>query len=245
MRTERRAILIGGAALVVAGALVSLMRWGGGEGPEAGRSAPVASSSPPPSGAAAAGLPSGMEARALGFRLLTLADREEVVAGVNSLTKAAEQGDVEAQISLGRLYLQGVPAVPKDAARARAWLLRAAPSRHPSAAYFLGVMSQSGQGVKADAAEAARWFGIAAEGGSPDALFQLANAYRAGAGVPKDEAKAVELYEKAGELEHPAALQALAMAYMYGELGLKPDEDERRRYMMAAEHAIKHRPVPP
>jgi TPR repeat protein len=186
-----------------------------------------------------------MDARTLGFRLLTLANREEVLAGMNSLTKAAEQGDVEAQISLGRIYLQGLPAVPRDAARAREWLLRAAPSRHPSATYFLGVMSQSGQGVKADPAEAARWFQIAAEGGSPDAMFQLANAYRAGAGVPKDDARAVELYEKAGEMEHPAALQALAMAYMYGELGLKPDPDEQRRYMLEAEHAIKHRPIPP
>jgi TPR repeat protein len=106
-------------------------------------------------------------------------------------------------------------------------------------------MSQNGQGVRADPAEAARWFDIAAQGGSPDAMFQLANAYRAGAGVPKDEAKAVELYEKAGEMEHAAALQALAMAYMYGELGLKPDPDEQRRYRMAAEHAIKHRPIPP
>lgn len=186
-----------------------------------------------------------MDARTLGFRLLTLADRDEVLAGMNALSKAAEQGDVEAQISLGRIYLQGVPAVPKDAARAREWFLRAAPSRHPSAAYFLGVISQSGQGVRADPAEAARWFDIAAQGGSPDAMFQLANAYRAGVGVPKDDAKAVELYEKAGEMEHPAALQALAMAYMYGELGLKPDQDEQRRYMMAAEHAVKHRPVPP
>jgi TPR repeat protein len=234
----RRAILLGGAALVTGAALVvgaALMRPRGGdrEGPSA------------PATASQASLPGGMDARTFGFRLLTLADKNEVLAGMNSLLRAAEQGDVEAQISLGRIYLQGIPAVPKDAPRARDWFLRAAPSRHPSAAYFLGVMSQNGQGVRADPAEAARWFDIAAQGGSPDAMFQLANAYRAGAGVPKDDAKAVELYEKAGEMEHPAALQALAMAYMYGELGLKPDQDEQRRYMMAAEHAIKHRPVPP
>jgi uncharacterized protein len=186
-----------------------------------------------------------MAARALGFRLLTLANREEVLAGVASLTKSAEQGDVEAQISLGRIYLQGIPAVPKDATRARDWFLRAAPSNHPSAAYFLGVISQSGQGVKADPAEAARWFTIAAQRGSPDAMFLLANAYRTGAGVPKDDAKALDLYKKAGEMEHPAALQALAMAYLYGELGLKPDEAEERRYRMEAEHAIKHRSEPP
>lgn len=186
-----------------------------------------------------------MDARTFGLRLLTVADPGEVLAGMTSLAEAAGQGDVEAQIALGRIYLKGLPAIPKDAARARDWLLKAAPSRHPSAAYFLGVMSQNGEGVRADPAEAARWFEVAAQGGSPDAMFLLANAYRAGAGVPKNDRRAVELYESAGELEHPAALQALAMAYLYGELGLEPSEAENRRYMMAAEHAIKHRQAPP
>jgi TPR repeat protein len=195
--------------------------------------------------AAGAALPSGVAARELSFHLLALSSSNEVLAGVAALTKSAELGDVEAQIGLGRIYLKGHPAVPKDPKRAREWLLRAAPSRHPSAAYFLGVISQSGHGVKADPAEAARWFDIAAQGGSPDAMFLLANAYRIGAGVPKDEAKAVELYEKAGKMEHAAALQALAMAYQYGELGLKPDEAEQRRYMMEAEHALHHQIAPP
>ncbi|XXX72454.1 tetratricopeptide repeat protein [Sorangium sp. So ce134] len=186
-----------------------------------------------------------MGARALGLRLLTLSDPAEVLAGMTSLSEAAERGDVEAQIALGRIYLKGLPAIPKDAARARGWLLKAAPSRHPSAAYFLGVMSQNGEGVRADPAEAARWFEVAAQGGSPDAMFLLANAYRAGAGVPRDDRRAVELYESAGELEHPAALQALAMAHLYGELGLEPSEAEHRRYMMEAEHAIKHLQAPP
>ncbi|MCK6588916.1 MAG: sel1 repeat family protein [Polyangiaceae bacterium] len=238
----RRAILFGGgAAIAIGAALLALVRLSGDPRSEPHRAAPAAQ----PAQSTEAPLPRGMDARILGFRLLSIADRAEVLAGMEALKKAAEQGDVEAQISLGRILLQGVPAVPKDAPRAREWFLKAAPSRHPSAAYFLGIMSQSGQGVEANPAEAARWFEIAAEGGSPDAMFQLANAYRAGAGVPKNDKKAVELYEKAGEMEHPAALQTLAMAYMYGELGLKPDPDEQRRYMMAAEHAVKHRPVPP
>lgn len=239
----RLALLLGGAAVAAAATLFSLAGSGGGNRPEAGRIASTAA--PPPPSQSAAGLPGEMDPRTLSFRLLASPEPEAVRAGMSALTKAAEQGDVEAQIGLGRIYLQGVPTVPRDAPRARDWFLRAAPSRHPSAAYFLGVMSQSGQGTKADPVEAARWLEIAAEGGSPDAMFLLANAYRAGVGVPKNDAKAVELYEKAGEAEHPAALQALAMAYMYGELGLEPDDAERRRYMMAAEHAIKHKPLPP
>lgn len=242
----RRAILLGGAVLFIAVAILCMTWLGGGDRPEADRPAPAPVAAPSSSSLSAAALPRGMDARTLGFHLLTLSSPAEVAAGMKLLSVAAEQGEVEAQIALGRIYLQGVPTVPKDPGRAREWLLRAAPSRHPSAAYFLGVISQSGQGsVKADPEEAARWFEIAAEGGSPDAMFLLANAYRAGAGVPKDDAKALELYKKAGEMEHPAALQALAMAYQYGELGLKPDEAERRRYMMEAEHAIKHRPIPP
>ncbi|WP_437806368.1 tetratricopeptide repeat protein [Sorangium sp. So ce1078] len=243
----RLAALAGGAVLLGGAAALSLMGSRGGDRPETGRPTLAAAPSPPssPSSPSSAPLQRGMDARALGLRLLTLPDPGEVRAGMTSLAEAAEQGDVEAQIALGRIYLKGVPAVPKDAARAREWLLRAAPSRHPSAAYFLGVMSQNGEGSRADPAEAARWFEIAAQGGSPDAMFLLANAYRAGAGVPKDDRRAVELYESAGELEHPAALQALAMAYLHGELGLEPSEAENRRYMMEAEHAIKHRRAPP
>lgn len=240
----RRSTLLGGAALSVATAILLAWWVSGGAPPEAGRP-DLAAAPSPPSPSAAALSPSALGARDLGFRLLTLPDPDEVLAGMRSLTSAAEQGDVEAQIALGRIYLRGVPAVPQDVTRARDWFMRAEPSRHPSAAYFLGVMSQNGQGVKADPAEAARWLTIAAQEGSPDAMFLLANAYRAGAGVPKSDAKAIALYERAGQMEHAAALQALAMAYAYGELGLEPDEDERRRYMMEAEHATKHKPAPP
>jgi uncharacterized protein len=238
-----RPSLVAGAVLLGGVVALSLLTSRGGDRPEAGRPTLAAASTPP--SPSRAPHPGGMDARTLGFHLLTLSDPGEVRSGVGSLMKAAEQGDVEAQIALGRIYLKGVPAVPKDAARARDWFLQAVPSKHPSAAYFLGVMSQNGEGTKADPAEAARWLEVAAQGGSPDAMFLLANAYRAGAGVPRNDKRAVELYKQAGELEHPAALQALAMAYLYGELGLEPDEAEHRRYTMEAEHAIQHRQVPP
>jgi uncharacterized protein len=243
MRSSR---LIAGAVLFVAVVAAAVALWRRGEAPSTSpltaSTTTAAVTSPAASFSAA---PSAAQTRALAFHLLTAADPAEVRAGVETLTKAADQGDTEAQVGLGRIYLQGVPSVPKDAERARQWLLRAAPSRHPSAAYFLGVMSQTGQGVQADPTEAARWFAIAAEAGSPHAMFLLANAYSVGAGVPRDTAKAVALYEKAGELEYAPALQTLAMAYQYGELGLAPDEAESRRYFMEAEHAIKHRQSPP
>lgn len=239
--------MIRGAIVAVVAPVVLLLLWlRRGDDEKSGRaevttaasslSAPVPSERP---------LPRGTDARELGLRLLALSNPEEVRAGLSSLTKSAEQGDVESQVGLGRIYLQGIPTVPKDAGRAHGWFTRAAAAHHPSAEYYLGVMSQSGEGVAADPAAAARWFESAAQGGSPHAMFLLANAYRAGAGVPRSDAKALELYARAGELEHPAALQALAMAYQHGELGLEPDDAESRRYAMEAEHAIKHAPIRP
>ena len=235
------------SASLVAVAPVVLVLWLGLGGEEKSDHPDLAA---PPSSLSSPALPGSpplraMDARELGLRLLDLSDASEVQAGLASLTKSAEQGDTEAQVALGRIHLRGIVGVPRDAGRAHAWFERAAAAHHPSAAYYLGVMSRSGEGAPADLAAAARWFETAAQEGSPHAMFLLANAYRAGAGVPRSDAKALDLYAKAGELEHPAALQALAMAYQHGELGLEPDDAESRRYAMEAEHAIKHAPTPP
>jgi uncharacterized protein len=156
------------------------------------------------------------------------------------LTAAAEAGDVEAQVALGRLHLRGSAQVPADAGQARAWFLRAEAARPGSGAYDLGRMSQSGKGGPADPVEAVRWFELAAEAGSPDAMFLLANAARTGAGMPRDDARAIALYQRAAAMEHPESLQALALAHLHGELGLAIDESESRRYMTAAGHALQH-----
>jgi len=156
------------------------------------------------------------------------------------LTAAAESGDVEAQVALGRRYLRGSAEVPADVVQARAWFLRAEAARPGSAAYDLGRMSQSGKGGPADPAEAVRWFELAVRAGSADAMFLLAGAARTGTGLPRDDARAVALYQRAAAMEHPEALQALALAYLHGELGLAVDESESRRYMAAAGHALQH-----
>jgi TPR repeat protein len=156
------------------------------------------------------------------------------------MTAAAEAGDVAAQVALGRLLRRGSPEAPRDLERARALFLAAEATRPGSAAYELGLMSQSGQGAPADPSAAVRWFERAVQAGSADAMFMLANAARAGIGTPVDPARAVSLYEQAAALEHPEAMQALALAHLHGELGLPIDEAESRRYMAAAGHALQH-----
>src|SRR4051812_34416948 len=55
------------------------------------------------------------DTRELGLRLLALSEPNQVRAGLSSLTTSAGQGDAEAQVALGRIFLQGIVAVPKDA----------------------------------------------------------------------------------------------------------------------------------
>jgi len=81
--------------------------------------------------------------------------------------KAAEQGDSDAQLSLGVLYDNG-QGVPQDYTQAGAWYRKAAEQGDAAAQYALGDLYRGGQGVPQDYAEAYFWFDIAAAG-QPDA----------------------------------------------------------------------------
>jgi TPR repeat protein len=184
------------------------------------------------------------DARARGERLLTMQDAEQARASAARLAEASRHGDYDAAVALGRLYSNGTPLFPRDAARALPYFRQAAAAHHAAALYFLGVMTQRGEGVPADAAQAAQLFAAAAAAGSAQAMFLLGNAYRSGNGVPHDERRALELYQRAGEHGNAAALQTLAMAYRYGELGLEADESAAGHYQAEAEHSL-HEPAAP
>ena len=110
-------------------------------------------------------------------------DKEE---DIESLRKRAEEGDADAQFSLGLMYSTwnlGVP--PQNYAEAMKWYRLAAEQGHANAHNNLGCMYACGQGVPQDDAEAAKWFHRAAERGCLTALKTLGEMYAAGAGVPK------------------------------------------------------------
>ena len=101
----------------------------------------------------------------------------------------AEQGDADAQNTLGLMYGTG-RGVPRDAAEAVRWFRLAAEQGRADAQNTLGLMYGTGLGVPLDAAEAVRWYRLAAEQGNASAQFNLGVAYRNGAGVPKDDVSA-------------------------------------------------------
>jgi hypothetical protein len=79
------------------------------------------------------------------------------------LRKVAEQGDAEAQFSLGDLHYNG-QGVPKDYAQAAFWFLKAAEQGNAGAQFLLGFQYMWGLGVPKDYPEAYFWYDLAAVG---------------------------------------------------------------------------------
>ena len=71
--------------------------------------------------------------------------------------QAADQGDAEAQYSLGLMYATG-EGVPEDFTQAAAWWRKAADQGHADAQFGLGGMYATGQGVTQDFTQAAAWW---------------------------------------------------------------------------------------
>ena len=74
----------------------------------------------------------------------------------------AEQGDAEAQFSLGFCYDDG-RGVAKNYAQAAKWYRKAAEQFYAEAQLILGCCFANGQGVGKDIVEAYAWFGMAAK----------------------------------------------------------------------------------
>ena len=81
--------------------------------------------------------------------LMLLACSVHATGDLEALKKAAEQGDVEAQISLGIMYTKG-KGVPVDIAQTVYWFRKAAEQGDAKAQFSLGVMYALGEGVPED-----------------------------------------------------------------------------------------------
>jgi tetratricopeptide (TPR) repeat protein len=97
----------------------------------------------------------------------------------------AEQGDAEAQFSLGFCYDDG-RGVAKNYAQAVKWYRQAAEQNYAPAQFNLGYCYANGQGVRKNKTEAAEWFRKAAEQNYAPAQSNLGCCYDNGRGVDKD-----------------------------------------------------------
>jgi Sel1 repeat len=87
---------------------------------------------------------------------------------LQSVRKAAEQGDAAAETELGGMYEQG-QGVQKDYQQAFLWFTKAAAQEYAFAENALGFMYEQGQGVQKDYKQALQWYKKAAAQGYAEA----------------------------------------------------------------------------
>jgi uncharacterized protein len=138
---------------------------------------------------------------------------QDYAQAVGWFHKAAEQGEAEAQSSLGFMYDNGL-GVRQDDAEALAWYRKAAKQGDTEGQFNLAQMYHEGQGVPQDYAQAVEWFLKAAEQGTPKAQLNLGVMYGLGQGVPRDYVQAhmwINLASASKQLDavdHGKAVQA-------------------------------------
>ena len=137
----------------------------------------------------------------------------------------AEQGDAEAQFSLGWCYDDG-RGVAKDKVEAVKWYRKAAEQNYTPAQSNLGWCYDNGQGVAKDYIEAVKWYRKAAEQGHAEAQFNLGCGYANGQGVGKDKVEAYAWFSMAARADSDAAE---SRALLRKELTPKQFTDAQKR----------------
>jgi TPR repeat protein/serine/threonine protein kinase len=121
---------------------------------------------------------------------------------ISLLEQAADKGDVEAQLLLGKTFSadnEGGPA--QDLAVSFKWFSKAADQGNAAAQNEVGWMLDEGRGVERDDVRATALYKVASESGYPPARYNYALMLRNGEGVAKDETEAQRLLNELTEDE--------------------------------------------
>ncbi|KAH8549682.1 hypothetical protein BGW37DRAFT_502227 [Umbelopsis sp. PMI_123] len=105
-------------------------------------------------------------------------------------SRAAEQGDVEAELALSGWYLTGSEGVLKQSdTEAYLWARKAADKGYAKAEYAVGYYTETGIGVKPELDEARRWYMRAAAQGNKRAMQRLTELRKFGNARPQQRQK--------------------------------------------------------
>lgn len=150
------------------------------------------------------------------------------------LQKAAERGNPEASLALGRLYLDGKLA-PADPPRAAKYFERAAPSL-PAAHYYLGRIYKRGYLGKSEPVRAAQHFLTAARGGYARADQALAQLFSDNRGVRPNLANAFVFATLAAGSETPEGAAMLRQI----RAAMKPAQVQEAERLLRMELAVRN-----
>lgn len=146
------------------------------------------------------------------------------------LHKAADQGYMAAEESLGILSERGVGMEKPSPAEALEWYKKAVRQGSLDAATNIGLMYAEGRGVPKNPAEALPWLRQAADGGDGAAQYNLALLYGRGDGIPKNEKESVRWLTAAADQNVLPALLDLANFYLHRPASAKADLERSSIY---------------
>ncbi len=130
--------------------------------------------------------------------------------------KLANEGDTDAQTSLGYMYQTG-QAVTKDEAKAIALYEEAIKKEQPYALFNLGLMyANSNQYIDQDIFKAHELFLRSAVAGVDLAMYEVALMFEQGAGCVQNFSEAAFWYEEAAKRGHMEAFNNLGVLYKEG-----------------------------
>jgi len=109
-------------------------------------------------------------------------EKKDYAAAFKEFAVVAEQGNAEAQLILGKMYMIG-QGVKKDSDQAIRWFKAAADQDNADAQFFLGAMYLLPQ---RDISEGLKWLKLSADRDLPDAQFLLGMAYLKGENFTHD-----------------------------------------------------------
>lgn len=144
--------------------------------------------------------------------------KQDFAMAIKWASLGAEQGEVDAQALLSRMYRRGQGMRKPDNVAAAKWALQAAEQGDAEAQNTLGEYYRYGYESKLQRSpeEAVKWWRKAAAQGYASAQNQLGKAYGEGAGVPKDEAEREKWMRLAAEQEFGPALARFGSMLRYG-----------------------------
>lgn len=132
------------------------------------------------------------------------------------ITRLANSGDVNAQLSLGYKYLYGEEDIKTDYKKAFEYYSMAAEQNDDVAINNVGSLYFSGIGTERNTNKAATMFQKASDLGNSEATLNLAFLYLTGNGVVKNSREAISMFTKAAKANNSTAKFMLGYAYYKG-----------------------------
>ena len=161
--------------------------------------------------------------------------RGDYTTALRLIRPLAEQGDAQAQITMGIMYLEG-GAVTKDYRKAVQWFRLAADRGNAEAQGFLGgIFHDGGNGVPQNRKEAAKWYRLAADQGDADAQVDLGKLYYDGDGITQDYKEAAKWFRSAADKGNSDGQMRLGFMYSKGEGVARDYREAMKWYRLAAD----------